>query len=560
MRFTFLFILIACLNSIYGQTEAEITARFKKDISYLSSDMLEGRLTGSSGELRSSLYIADEFKSFGLQPMGDSGNYLQEFNIVRLRISNSKSFLRIIEKDMRIGILASRLGEFYPLSYSCSLDSINLPVFQAGYGINTKEYNDYKDTTDIRGKIFAIQLGSPTYGKNNNIFEPYESLAYKVEEAIKRGARGIIFIRTDTLTSIPKGQLDRSIKPTNIPIIYATKKSESIMNAKEIEMKVSIAQLDAKAHNVIGFMNNKKKQTIVIGAHQDHLGYNEYGSSRSKAEGKIHNGADDNASGVAMMLELMRKIKSSKKLKKYNYLFIAFTGEEQGLIGSKYFVNNPTINLKKVRFMLNFDMVGRLDSIKKTMLVYGVGTSPVWKNALQKLITDSAQVKIKTSESGTGSSDHTNFYNQNIPVLHFFTGQHQDYHMPTDDEHLINYHGMYLGYDIVIKLLKNTRKTKPFPFTSTKNEMAIGANFKVSLGVMPDYAFNGNGMRLDGITPDKSGAKAGLQKGDIITKLGAYTVSHIEDYMKALSTYNKGDTSTVIIKRGTEEKIVIITF
>lgn len=556
-----LLIVFSSIGMAYSQTEAEITARFKQDITYLASDELEGRLTGSDGEKKSSNYIANQFLANGILPLGDSGQYFQKFNIIRLRISQTKGFLIYTENNMRIDALRAANAEYYPLAYSCNIDSVNAQVFQAGYGINTKEYNDYKDTTDIRGKIFVIKLGSPEVGNPHNQYEPYESISYKVDEAIKHGAIGIVFVKNDTFSEIPKGFLDRNIKPRNIPIVYANSpKGINILNAINIDLSVKIAQLNSTAHNVVGFMNNKKKKTIIIGAHQDHLGYNEYGGSRTKAEGQIHNGADDNASGVAMMLELMRKIKKSKKLKKCNYVFIAFSGEEQGLIGSNYFVKNTTINLKKVKYMLNFDMVGRLDSTKKALMIYGVGTSPEWKNSIAKLEIDTTQIKIKTAESGAGSSDHTNFYYQNIPVLHYFSGQHSDYHMPSDDEYLINYHGMYLCYDVVMQMLKNTRKVKKFSFTPTKSEEGERMNFKVTLGIMPDYAFDGIGMRVDGVTLEKSGAKAGLIKGDIITKLGDYTVNSVQTYMKALSSFKKGDSTTILIKRGTEEKILNVTF
>ncbi len=553
-------IVLVFSGSAFSQTEAEIVARFKQDISYLASDELEGRLTGSDGEQKSSTYIANQFLANGILPYGDNGQYFQNFSIIRVRIAMRKEYLKIKDNIGKLEVIGAREGEFYPIAYSCNKDSINLPVFQAGYGINTKDYNDYKDTTDIRGKIFVIKLGSPEVGTAHNKYEPYESIGYKVDEAIKHGARGIVFVRNDTFSEIPKSFLDRSINPRKIPIIFSKTKTESILNASIIDMQVNIAQLNSTAHNVVGFMNNKKKKTIIIGAHQDHLGYNEYGGSRTKAEGKIHNGADDNASGIAMMLELMRKIKKSKKLKKCNYVFIAFSGEEQGLLGSNYFVKHTSLNLKKVKYMLNFDMVGRLDSIKKALMIYGVGTSPEWKTSIAKLETDSTQIKIKTAESGTGSSDHTNFYYQNIPVLHYFSGQHSDYHMPSDDEHLINYHGMYLSYDVVIQMLKNTRKIKNFTFTPTKSEESQRMSFKVTLGIMPDYAFDGVGMRVDGVTLEKAGAKAGLLKNDIITKLGEYSINSVETYMKALSTFKKGDTTTMVIKRGAEEKTLTVTF
>ncbi len=562
MRYTLVILFLFSITQVSAQDEKEVTGNFKKDISYLASDMLEGRLTASTGEYRSSLYIADAFASAKLKAYGDSGTYFQKFKIIKLRLTQCNRPLLWVERNKRVGLLDPLVAGYYPLSTSCNRDSIAGEVFQAGYGIKAPElgHNDYKDSAQASGKIFVIKLGSPEPANAHSKFESYSEISYKVEQAIKMGARGIVFVRVDTFTAIPKGRLDRTVKPGLIPVIYATSKSESLLNADEMTLDVKIAQLDGDAHNVIGFINNKKKKTIVIGAHQDHLGYNEYGGSRTKEEGLIHNGADDNASGVAMIMQMMRKIKSSKKLRKNNYLFIAFSGEEQGLLGSNYFVNHPTIDMSTVKYMLNFDMVGRLDSAKKVIMIYGVGTSPEWKKGLEKINTDSTRIKIKTTESGTGSSDHTSFYFKNIPVLHYFTGQHKDYHMPSDDENLINYSGMYEVYGVVMKMIKAVNKTKIFPFTPTKQEETTRMSFKVTLGIMPDYIYDGIGLKVDGVNLGKPGEKAGMLKGDIILKMGDRTINNIQDYMKALSSFEKGQTIPVVVKRGTAEQILNVTF
>lgn len=563
MRLFSFLVVFSLFQTTFAQKEADVNARFKADISYLASDQLEGRLTGSSGENRSSLYIADEFKKFKLSPMGDSGSYLQNFSIIRLRISQNRLPLLLKENTGRIREIRFEKGVFYPLAQSCNKDSvINLPVFQAGYGIvaNDLNHNDYKDTTNIRGKVFVIKIGSPEANNPHGKFEAYEGLNYKVDLAIRMGARGVVFINTDSALENPKGFLDRNVMPRAIPVIFITGYNDAMLDAASITFRVNIIQMNSTAHNVLGYINNKKKSTIVIGAHQDHLGYNEYGGSRDVKGGAIHNGADDNASGVAMMLELMRTIKKDKKLRKHNYLFVAFSGEEQGLLGSNYFIKHPTIDTSKISYMLNFDMVGRLDSARKTLMIYGVGTSPVWKPAVNNLKTDSIQIKIKTSESGTGASDHTSFYYANMPVLHFFTGQHYDYHMPSDDEHLINYHGMFLVYDVTMQMIRGVNKKKVYPFTPTKSEESEKMNFKVTLGIMPDYIYDGIGVRVDGVSMGKPAQIAGLLKGDIITKLGQYTISSMKDYMAALGKFKKGDSTTVIVKRGNEEMTFTVTF
>lgn len=561
-----LFILLFCLFStaVFAQKEDEVTARMKNDITYLASDQLEGRLTGSVGESKSSYYIADEFRKYKLTPKGnDSGSFMQNFTIVKLRLNQSNSYFLWTEKNMFMNGFKPKSGDFYPLSQSCNKDSIGkTPVYQAGYGITAPElnHNDYVDTNGIRGKVFVIKMGSPEFSNPHGKFSPYEGMNYKVDLAIKMGARAVVFVIADSGIEVPKGKMDRNVKPRSIPVVYASKEVNSILNAIEIGFSVNIIQINSTAHNVIGFINNKKAKTIVIGAHQDHLGYNEFGGSRDTKGGEIHNGADDNASGVAMMLELMREIKQNKKLRKHNYLFIAFSGEEQGLLGSNHFVKNPTIDMKSVAYMLNFDMVGRLDSSKKALMIYGIGTSPVWKTALAKIKTDSTQIRIKTTESGTGSSDHTNFYYENKPVLHFFTGQHYDYHMPSDDEKLINYHGMYEVLKVTMQMINAVNKTKDFPFTTTKSEDSEKMSFKVTLGIMPDYVYDGTGVRVDGVNIGKPAQIAGILKGDIILKLGDYTISSMTDYMRALGKFTKGQTTTVKVKRGDQEIDLPLTF
>lgn len=563
MRILIFLLLVFQLSFSFAQKEADVSSRMKNDIKYLSSDLLEGRLTGSTGEKKSSLYIADEFRKYNLTPKGDSGTYLQGFSIVRLRINQTNAYFHWTEKNDLMRGFKPKSGDFYPISQSCNKDSIGkTAVFQAGYGIMAPElnHNDYSDTNGIRGKVFVIKVGSPEAGNPHGKFEPYEGFNYKVDQAIKMGARAVVFVVADSGIEAPKGKLDRNVKPRNIPVVFAAKDAQSLLNAKDISFQVNIQQLNSTANNVIGFINNKKAKTIVIGAHQDHLGYNEFGGSRDTKGGSIHNGADDNASGVAMMLELMRQIKGNKKLRKNNYLFIAFSGEEQGLLGSNHFVNHPTIKVEDIAYMINFDMVGRLDSVKKALMIYGVGTSPVWKPALTKIRTDSSEIRIKTTESGTGASDHTNFYYQNKPVLHFFTGQHYDYHMPSDDEHLINYHGMYLVLDVTMQMIKAVNKTKEFPFTSTKSEDSDKMSFKVTLGIMPDYVYDGLGVKVDGVSLGKPADKAGILKGDVILKLGDYTISSMTDYMKALGKFSKGETTTCIVKRDGKEIEVSVTF
>ena len=293
--------------------------------------------------------------------------------------------------------------------------------------------------------------------------------------------------------------------------------------------------------NVIGFIDNGAKNTVVIGAHYDHLGYGGQGSLYVGKE--IHNGADDNASGTALMLDLANQLKFDNF--NNNYLFIGFSGEEMGLLGSNYFVKNPTIDLSSINYMINLDMVGRLKE-DKSLAIYGVGTSPIFT---QTINSNNDSFNIIENESGVGPSDHTSFYINDIPVLHFFTGQHADYHKPSDDPDKINYQGVKEISDYIFSLISDLNDNGRIAFRKTKNESEEVPRFKVSLGVMPDYMFNKGGMRIDAVTENRPGYKAGLIKGDVVIKLGEDDVEDMMSYMKALSKFESGDTTFVVVKR-----------
>jgi hypothetical protein len=307
-------------------------------------------------------------------------------------------------------------------------------------------------------------------------------------------------------------------------------------------------------NNVIGFLDNKAENTIIIGAHYDHLGFGGDGSLYRDSIKAIHNGADDNASGISILLNLAAKLK--EKNTSNNYLLMAFSGEEMGLLGSNYFVKNPTIDIKKTSYMINMDMVGRMKK-DSSLAVYGTGTSPIFKQVLK---SHNDHFKLVQRESGVGPSDHTSFYLADIPVLHFFTGQHEDYHKPGDDSEKLNYKGMELISDYIFNIISDLDNNGKLSFRKTKNESEETPMFKVGLGVIPDYLFDGKGMRIDGISEDKPAQKAGLKKGDIVIKLGDSTVTNMMSYMRALSIFDKGNTTKVVVKRGKKEVEKVINF
>ena len=242
-------------------------------------------------------------------------------------------------------------------------------------------------------------------------------------------------------------------------------------------------------------------------------------------------------------MNLAGKLKNTNKGN--NYLFIAFSGEEMGLLGSNFFVKHPTVDATKINYMINMDMVGRLKA-DSTLAVYGVGTSPIFKQVLNAY---GNQFKLIKKESGVGPSDHTSFYNVDIPVLHFFTGQHEDYHKPSDDWDKLNYDGMQSISDYIFNVISDLDNNGKLPFRKTKNESEEVPRFKVGLGVIPDYLFDGKGMRIDGISEDKPAQKAGLQKGDIVIKMGDSTVVDMMSYMRALSAFEPGQKTKVVVDR-----------
>lgn len=304
-------------------------------------------------------------------------------------------------------------------------------------------------------------------------------------------------------------------------------------------------------NNIIGWIDNSGTEALIIGAHYDHLGYGGVSSLYRGDSAQVHNGADDNASGVAAMIQLAERL--SREDLPVDLIFIAFTGEEKGLWGSNYYSKNATLDLSQVSAMINMDMVGRLDE-EKALAIHGTGTSPVWEEIINKSNTDS--LKLVFRPSGVGPSDHTSFYLQDIPVLHFFTGQHPDYHKPGDDADKLNYSGMVKVVSMIDRIVNELASRDKLAFTKTKDESSDTPRFTVSLGVVPDYLYGGKGMRIDGVSEGKPAQAAGLLKGDVVIKLGEHEVVDMMSYMKALASFEKGNETSVTVKR--EEKEVTL--
>ena len=380
------------------------------------------------------------------------------------------------------------------------------------------------------------------------------------KKAKSRGASAIVLYNTSSIDDKLKFDSKDRTEKLNIPVIYvfkdAAKKYFSDQTATlDMKMKVDIGEKKRTGRNVVGYLDNGAARTVVLGAHYDHLGYGEDNNSMLRTgEKQIHNGADDNASGAAALIELARILKNAKQ-KNSNYLFIAFSAEELGLNGSKFFTENPTIDFKNVNYMINMDMIGRLNDSSNTVTIGGYGTSPQWSSLIN--LTDKKNpFTIRIDSSGTGPSDHTSFYRKDIPVLFFFTGLHTDYHKPGDDPDKIN----YIGETKIINYISNivlspTSTGQKLAFTKTRETQTTSSmrSGGVTMGIMPDYTFSGAGVRCDGVTEGRPAQKAGLKAGDVIVKIGEYNVSSMETYMQTLGKFQKGEKAKVKFKGGNEE-------
>lgn len=516
------------------KTDTATLDSLKAHISYLADDKLEGRRTGTAGEQLATQFISAKFQSIGLLPKGSSG-YVQPFEINEGKIIGKGTDFAFGGEHLSAG------KDFFPFPYSANVKMEAEPSI-AVQEADMPWFFDLKDVLEEN--------------KTNPHFDLKDYVRTNAKKAAAKGASAVILYNTsstdDKLAFDGKDRTDA----LTIPVIYLNKEiaakylSDPSATIK-VFLAVEIAEKKRTGANVVGYIDNGASSTVILGAHFDHLGYGEDGNSRNTSKvPAIHNGADDNASGTAALIELAKKLKASKA-KNNNYLFIAFSGEELGLYGSKYFTEHPTIDLKTANYMINMDMVGRLNDSTKTLTIGGYGTSPTWSSVISTQPGTSFTVKVDSS--GTGPSDHTSFYRKDIPVLFYFTGLHSDYHTPNDDADKINYDGIVKILDNITGVITSLNESPKLVFTKTREaQTTTSARFSVSMGIMPDYTFSGNGVKADGVSEGKPAQKAGLKAGDIIQQLGDYTVSSMESYMQALGKFKKGDKAKVKYKRGNE--------
>ena len=534
-----------------GEPDYAVVSRLKEDIGYLASDELAGREPGTPGAQMAAEYILKRFKELDIKPYMKEG-YLQKFPIaVDVTFDEKNSFI-FKGDELRL------TQDYYPVQYSSNAEVAG-ELLYVKYGITAteKKYDDYKKIKEdkAKGRVFVMDVSSPDGIHPHSEYLKYHDLGERVVLAKEKGAVAVIFVNLEGSANDINPHF-RSIHNKGIPVVFVTNNdiAKKLTKKGDISLQTSLRENFVDGFNIAAYKDNGAERTIIIGAHYDHLGMGDNGSSLYKGEPAIHNGADDNASGVAALLELALKIgKAEGEFEKSNYLFIAFSGEEKGLLGSAYFTDNFKPEVKNF-YMINMDMVGRLED--KTLAVNGVGTSPVWGKILEKI--ECGGLNIKTGEAGVGPSDHTNFYYLNMPVLHFFTGTHSDYHKPSDDADKINYEGEAVVIDYILNVILGSQALQAMEFTKTKEQSNMAPKFSVTLGVMPDYMYDGEGMRIDGVTEDKPAANAGLQKGDIVTTLGEVKVVDMMSYMMALGQFKKGDSAPIeFLREGKKQKATV---
>jgi len=519
------------------KANATIVAHLKSHISYLADDKLEGRRTGTAGETLAMEYIVKQYESMGIPPKGTEG-YVQPFTIDEGKLTG-KSYCKVNAHDLIINT------EFYPLAFSAQKSVKGTPAMSLSEA-SQPWFFDLKETLEAN--------------KTNPHFDVEEEIKKEVERVTKKGATALFVYNSSTLTDNVLFNKNDKSAALNIPVIYITqdgykKYFHDPAATLNIDLQVELPQQVRQSKNVVAFIDNHAVNTVILGAHYDHLGYGEDKNALDTGH-VIHNGADDNASGTAALLELARMLRDMPAAKNNNYLLIHFSGEELGLLGSKYWIEHPSANIT-ANYMINMDMVGRYDTAHK-LTIGGYGTSPAWGKVLPSL---SSQLITKYDSTGSGPSDHATFYRANIPVLFFFTGSHSDYHKASDDWDKINYDGEKDIIKFIAQVIERTDAYGKLDFTKTAEpQMGRSTRFTVSLGIMPDYGYSGTGVRVDGVSPGKLAERTGLQAGDILIQLGEYKFVDVMSYMQALSKFKKGDKTVLKIKRGAEEKEFNIEF
>lgn len=561
----------------------------RKHVVYLASDELSGRLPGTPGAEKAARYIADNFKQAGLKPSGTKG-FFQEFPFVsKLKLGKKNQLAMTLAGTKSAAKLHQ---DFVPVGFS-SPGMVSGEVVFAGFGISAAEdakYDDYAGL-DVKGKLVLVLPYSPTGANPHAKFGAYSTLRYKAATAKSKGATGILIIAEDEdFKSTPSARLvyDESYGDSGIPAVVVSRalgnqflkaKNQDVAGLEkrlaesltpeafalpqtQVVLQTEVIKERQTGQNVVGWLEGSdpqlKNEIVVIGAHYDHLGLGGANSLAPK-EGEIHNGADDNASGTSGVIELARAFASAPERPKRSLMFMAFSAEEKGLLGSAYFTENPIKPLSQVVAMINMDMVGRLRD--NNLMIQGMGTATEWKGIVEK-VNQTASFNLKLQDDGFGPSDHSSFYRKQIPVLFFFTGNHEDYHRPSDDADKINYEGErnILSFVFHTATAISNQPVKPtYQKAKSDDQGRRGGGFRVYVGSIPDYAAEVEGVKLSGVREGSPAEKAGIKAGDVIVKMAGRDVKNVYDYTYVLQELKPDQEVEVVVLRGTERVTLKLT-
>jgi len=575
---------------LFAQTETEITVNeLKEHVYFLASDSLKGRKPGTHESKIAAEYIRDQFVEYGMEPIGDNG--FQYFDVIMsVEPGDSNSFIF----DGHHQVL---FEDFKPMPFSTNA-SVDAEVIFAGFGFDIEHdsltWNDY-EKIEVKDKWVLILRGDPEPDNDESLFISYGQDRDKVLTARDHEAAGVLLVSGPQFGEEDKlagTSFNRVTAEAGIPVINITRKladkileengftvnliEERIINdrlnvsvptGKTVSGTSDLHRIMATTQNVIAvFPGNDpvlKEEFIVIGAHYDHLGFGGPGSgSRTPSTMAVHNGADDNASGTAGILELAEKLSSEKDNLKRSVVFIAFGAEEMGLLGSQFFASNSLIDLKNVKMMINFDMIGRMNEKERSVMVAGTGTAVELEEMLLDYEEEST-ISFGHSPEGYGASDHSSFYASGVPVMFFSTGAHPDYHTPLDDADKINYAGekevLDYAYAIILDLINRDSSLTFQEAGPKKKEGRYGRGLKVKFGIMPDFTSSeNNGLGVGGVTKDGPAFNAGMLKGDKIVAIEGQPVTNIYDYMNRLKKLQPGQTISVDILREGNPKVLVI--
>ncbi|MEM8670413.1 MAG: M20/M25/M40 family metallo-hydrolase [Planctomycetota bacterium] len=577
--------------------------RVGNDIEYLASDELEGRGPTTKGLQVAAEYIRDQFKEVGLVSGTEDGSFMQPFDItVGTEPVKGKTWL--ILKGPEGQELKLEAGkDFQPLATGGS-GSAKADVIFIGYGISAedKKYDDYQNI-DVKDKVVLMIRREPQQGDEESVFDgknvtSHSYIRTKLQVAKQNEAAAILMVndpfsteqaKEDQLSKpdgfgtngidMPMAHLKQAVADQllgDTPVktadgeklnsIAAIEKSinETLAPMSQplegwtAELEFEFEQVTAGIANVVGVLEGAgplANETVVIGAHYDHLGYGPFGSRRPGVKA-IHNGADDNATGTAAVMELARRFANRDEKPARRMVFIGFTGEERGLLGSNYYVANPLIPLEDTAAMINFDMIGNLGD--NGLQVGGVRTGKEFAAIVETVISQGS-LKVNTSMP-MGGSDHAGFYRKGIPVVFFHTGLTDLYHTPDDDFELINVEGVVKTIDFAEQFLDEVVSMPQRP----EHVEGVGRRpprrgAMAYIGIVPDYSENDGGLRLTEVTEGGPAADAGLKADDIITKIGDTSVADIQGLTGGLRKYRPGQKVDIVVKRGDEELTLEVT-